>query len=184
MDATHQHVLKNVSAERIPSQPGERHPAALTPVPRADPSPDLPETGPPQPPRRGPGPLRRHLTLCLRTIAGLDLTAGAWLLLVKANRVPCATRLCDVATLNGKHELAGLIAVTAALLLMGAAVATGGLTRAGAVTTALLVGIALIGLLALIGIVLAVALVLSPILIMLGLALAVRVGSMERDWTK
>lgn len=135
-------------------------------------------------PRRQRGSLSRYLVRFLRAVLGLDLAVGTWLLLVAAGRMPCSTRLCEVATLNGRHETAGLIALTAAALLAGAAPFTAGLSRAGSVATGVLVGIALIGLAAVIGVVLSAALILSVVGLVLGAVVTVMVGAVRGDLTR
>jgi hypothetical protein len=204
MTTSRRELLANLPMVRIPVQYNDSHPTApaaehgnpavdpdLVPDGTPEETPDStppagapPEPEPPRLPRPGRIPLPRFLTRFLRSVAGLDLAAGAWLLLVGAHRTPCVTRLCEVATLEGRHHAAGLTAVIAAILLAGAALFTSGLTRADSVTTTVLIAIALTGLLAAIGVVLAAALILSVVGLALGAVIAILVGAIRGDLTR
>ncbi len=160
-------------------------PAQVPPQPPTEEPDGVPPAGwPSELPRPERIRLPRFLTQFLRSVAGLDLAAGTWLLMVGAHRAPCVTRLCEVATLSGRHQEAGLIAVIAAILLAGAALFTSGLTRAEPVTATVLIAIALTGLLAAIGVVLAAALILSVIGLALGAVIGILVGAIRGDLTR
>ncbi len=166
------------SQRPVPTRRSEPEPE---PAPAAAPvEPDPPEPAPATRPEPNvPLPLPRYQTSFLRWVAGIDAVAGAWLMLAAADRVPCSTRLCEVATLNGQEQTAGLTALLVAAVLTGAALFTGGLRRARPVTARLLLGVAGIGSVAATGVVLAGAVVVSlvgfvPVLLVSGLAGAVR----------
>ena len=203
MKTTRKDLLARLPILRIPAQYNESHP--VTPgeaAPKPDPLPEpAPESTPepvehqveepstlPARPRPVPRPRRsalpRYLTRILRGVAGLDLTAGSWLLLVATDKVPCSTRLCEVATLDGRDHTAGLVALAVAGLLIFAAPFTSGLSRADAVTTALLVLVAVAGVIAVIGVVLMATLVLSLIGLMIAALLGVLIGAVRGDLTR
>jgi drug/metabolite transporter (DMT)-like permease len=114
----------------------------------------------------------------------VDLTGGIYLLLVTLDKVPCSTRMCEVATLDGRHQTAAVVALAAALLLSAAAVFTEGLSRAGTLGTTLLVLVAVLGLFAVIGVVLMAALVLSVLALTLGAVVGIMVGAIRGDLTR
>ncbi len=70
--------------------------------------------------------LPRRLTRLLWGVAGIDLLSGATLLLIEAQKMPCAGRLCEVTTLNGHAQAAGVISLIVAAVLVGIAPFTGG----------------------------------------------------------